>query len=122
VLSVELSRRLLGTNAAHSLRPERVRLDGELARDDEASLEGVVDDVQYLGSDSRVRVGLPDGSHLTATVPSHTAADIVKDDTVRMSFPRSAAFMVADTGTAVAEELADLEPVQLEPMGLGPDL
>ena len=122
VLSVELSRRLLGLNAAHSLRPERLRLDGELAREDEASLEGVVDDVQYLGSDSRVRVGLPDGSHLTATVPSHTAADIVKDDTVRMSFPRSAAFMVADTGTAAAEELADLEPVQLEPMGLGPDL
>ena len=53
VLSAEQSRRLLGVDAAHSLRPERVRLDGAPPGDDEVSVDGVLRDVQYLGSDCR---------------------------------------------------------------------
>ena len=118
VLSAEQSGRILGVDAAHSLRPERIRVDGPPAGSDEVSIDGTVHDVQYLGSDSRIRVGLSDGSHVTASVPSHTAVDIANDDNVRLTFPRSAAFHVADTGTASGEELAELEPVQLEPAHL----
>ncbi len=39
VLSAEQSRRLLGVDAAHSLRPERIRLDGAPTGDDEVSVE-----------------------------------------------------------------------------------
>ncbi len=120
VLSVEVSGQLLGVDAAHSLRPERIRVDGEPAGADEVSIGGAVDDVQYLGSDSRIRVGLSDGSHLTATVPSHTAADITKDDSVILTFPSSAAFKVADTGTAAGDELADLKPLELEAVSRNP--
>ena len=121
VLSAPQSARILGIDAAHSLRPERIRVNGALTGHDEVSLDGTVQDVQYLGSDSRVRVGLSDGSHVTATVPSHTAVDMVNGRTVRLSFPRSAAFLVADTGTAADDGPADLRPVRLETVGVTVD-
>ena len=121
VLSVELSRQLLGVNAAHALRPERIRVDDQSPSPDDVSIEGTVDDVQYLGSDSRVRVGLAEGSHVTAAVPSHAAADIATGASVVLTFPRAAAFKVADTGTAAGEELATLEPLELEAVSLTPE-
>jgi putative spermidine/putrescine transport system ATP-binding protein len=99
VLSAEQSRRLLGVDAAHSLRPERVRLDGLAAGDGEVSVTGVLRDVQYLGSDCRARVDLDDGSHLLAHVPSEAATALAVDTAVRLTWPRQAAFAVADTGT-----------------------
>ena len=42
VLHPEQSKRLLGVDAAHSLRPERVRLDGAPADDGEVSVDGVL--------------------------------------------------------------------------------
>ena len=99
VLSAEQSKRLLGVDAAHSLRPERVRLDGAPTGDGEVSVDGVLRDVQYLGSDCRARVDLDDGSHLLAHVPSEAATTLVVDSTVRLTWPRRAAFAVADTGT-----------------------
>ncbi len=99
VLSAEQSRRLLGVAAAHSLRPERVRLDGPAEADGEVSVSGVLRDVQYLGSDCRARVDLDDGSHLLAHVPSEAATALTIDNTVRLTWPRRAAFAVADTGT-----------------------
>jgi putative spermidine/putrescine transport system ATP-binding protein len=99
VLSAQQSKRLLGVDAAHSLRPERVRLDGPPAADGEVSVSGVLRDVQYLGSDCRARVDLDDGSHLLAHVPSEDATSLAVDTTVRLTWPRRAAFAVADTGT-----------------------
>jgi putative spermidine/putrescine transport system ATP-binding protein len=99
VLSPEQSKRLLGVEAAHSLRPERVRLDGAAAVDDEVSVAGWLRDVQYLGSDCRARVDLDDGSHLLAHVPSEAATTLTVDTPVRLTWPRRAAFAVADTGT-----------------------
>jgi putative spermidine/putrescine transport system ATP-binding protein len=99
VLSAEQSRRQLGVDAAHSLRPERVRLDGPPAGDHEVSVVGTLRDVQYLGSDCRARVDLEDGSHLLAHVPSEAATTLVIDSAVRLTWPRRAAFAVADTGT-----------------------
>ena len=99
VLSAEQSKRLLGVDAAHSLRPERVRLDGAPPGDGDVSIDGVLRDVQYLGSDCRARVDLDDGSHLLAHVPSAATTELVVDTTVRLTWPRRAAFAVADTGT-----------------------
>jgi len=99
VLSAEQSKRLLGVDAAHSLRPERVRLDGAPPGDSDVSIDGVLRDVQYLGSDCRARVDLDDGSHLLAHVPSAATTELVVDTTVRLTWPRLAAFAVADTGT-----------------------
>jgi putative spermidine/putrescine transport system ATP-binding protein len=99
VLSVAQSRRLLGVDAAHSLRPERVRLDGPPPGDGEVSIEGTLRDVQYLGSDCRARVDLDDGSHLLAHVSSEAATSLAVDTLVRLTWPRRAAFAVADTGT-----------------------
>jgi putative spermidine/putrescine transport system ATP-binding protein len=99
ILSAEQSKRLLGVDAAHSLRPERVRVDGPPAADGEVSVGGVLRDVQYLGSDCRARVDLDDGSHLLSHVPSEAATTLAIDTTVRLTWPRRAAFAVADTGT-----------------------
>lgn len=99
VLTAERSQRLLGVAAAHSLRPERIRLDGPPAGDDEVSVDGVLRDVQYLGSECRAMVLLDDGSRLLAAVPSVAAATLAPDSTVRLTWPRRAMFAVADTGT-----------------------
>src|SRR4029078_3184272 len=55
VLSAPQSHPLLGVAAAHSLRPERTRSDGDPVAPDEAEVSGTVQDVLYLGSDTRVR-------------------------------------------------------------------
>ena len=113
VLSTEQSRRLLGVDGAHSLRPERIRVGGGPAAADEVSIAGIVHDIQYLGSDSRIRVRLDDGSQLTATLPSHTAATMAQGDSARLSFPRAAAFVVANTGTALDEAGGDLPALDM---------
>ena len=112
VLSAEQSRRLLGVDAAHSLRPERIRLDGPPTVDGEVSVSGVLRDVQYLGSDCRARIDLDDGSHLLAHVSSEAATTLTIDSTVRLTWPRRAAFAVADTGTIsdLSETTTEGEP------------
>ena len=69
-------------------------------------------DVQYLGSDCRARVDLDDGSHLLAHVPSEAATTLAVDTTVRLTWPRRAAFAVADTGTIsdLTENTTEGEP------------
>ena len=111
VLSAEQSKRLLGIDAAHSLRPERVRLDGPPPGDGDVTVTGVFRDVQYLGSDCRARVDLDDGSHLLAHVPSEAATELAVDSSVRLTWPRRAAFAVADTGTiSQLTEITEGEP------------
>ena len=95
------------------MRPERIRIDGDPVGPDEAEVTGTVQDVLYLGSDTRVRAGLDDGSHLTASVASHTATAVAPGAAVRLSFPRAAAFVVTDTGTALGEAGGDLPELDL---------
>jgi putative spermidine/putrescine transport system ATP-binding protein len=97
VLSAALSRQLLGTDALHSVRPERIRLvaSGMPVAADEVSVDGSLSDVQYLGSECRLRADLPDGSHLLASVPSDGLAGVAIGGSVRLAWPRSAAFTVA---------------------------
>ena len=96
VLSAELSSELLGRAEAHSIRPERIRIVDKAAAG-EISVTGVVSDVQYLGADSRVRVDLPDGSHLLANVPSDGLVGVVIGGSVRLAWSRTAASTVAES-------------------------
>jgi putative spermidine/putrescine transport system ATP-binding protein len=108
VLTVERSRRLLGVNAAHAIRPERIRI-GVPAGDGEIVVDGVLSDIQYLGSECRVRAELGDGDHLLASVSSDAAVGLAIADPIRLTWARSAAFAVADTGTAL--DAADIMPL-----------
>ena len=97
VLSAELSLRLIGVDAVHSVRPERIRIVRDVTSDAEASGEGVVDDIQFLGADCRLYVRLDDGTHLLASVPSDGLTGVAIGGPVRLAWPRLAAATVADT-------------------------
>jgi hypothetical protein len=103
LLSAERSRELLGANATHAVRPEHVAVSTSAPADtaDSVVVDGTINDVQYLGADCRVRLTLPDESHLLATVASAAAAALAIGDHVFASFPRRAAYVVEDTGRAV---------------------
>lgn len=96
VLSNELSARLFGVEAIHSVRPELVRIGGEAAPGD-TRLGGTIDDIQYLGADSKVRVSFDDGgSVLTVTGDSHDLANRQVGELVELIIPAGAAYRVAD--------------------------
>ncbi|MEO7369911.1 MAG: ABC transporter ATP-binding protein [Ilumatobacteraceae bacterium] len=99
VLSAERSQRLLGVSDPHSVRPERLHIAPREAADDEGevSVAGFVSDIQYLGADCRVRVQLDDGASMIASVPSDGLAGVAIGGSVRLAWPRSAAFPVANT-------------------------
>jgi putative spermidine/putrescine transport system ATP-binding protein len=104
LITAELSEQLFGVARPHSIRPERVRLvHGDTQRDGvsaaDACVDGIVTDIQYLGSDCRVRVELADGSHILASVPSDGLAGVDMGGNVRVAWPRSAALTVAVTHT-----------------------
>ena len=97
VLSSERSQQLLGVSEPHSIRPERLRLLHGDALGDDIAVAGVVSDIQYLGADCRVRVQLDDGASMIASVPSDGLAGVAIGGSVRLAWPRSAAFPVANT-------------------------
>ncbi|MFM2182130.1 MAG: spermidine/putrescine transport system ATP-binding protein [Actinomycetota bacterium] len=102
VLSTELSQRLMGVAAPHSVRPERIRvgLDGDALPSEVVSVKAVVTDIQYLGADCRVRAALDAGSTLLATVPSDGLGGVAVGSPIRLSWPRGAAFTVAHNHTS----------------------
>lgn len=101
VFTAEQSRALLGVNATHSLRPERIRLGGDPPAAGETSIDGTVTDIQYLGSECRVRLLLPDGHQLIASVSTDAAVDLSLGGPATATWAAGAAFVVEDTGTAV---------------------
>jgi len=106
VLGAEESKRILGVEAPHSVRPERIRLVSPTApvADDEVVVEGTVVDVQYTGADWRVRAALDSGSTLLATVPSDGLGGTGVGFSTRLAWPRSAAFTVANTANSGGED------------------
>jgi putative spermidine/putrescine transport system ATP-binding protein len=100
VLSAAFSEALMGSAQVHSVRPERIRVVQAEVADSEISVTGVVSDVQYLGADSRVRVDLPDGSNLLASVPSDGLVGAAIGGPIRLAWSRFAASTVADTRSA----------------------
>jgi putative spermidine/putrescine transport system ATP-binding protein len=97
LIPAQLSQELMGTHHTHSVRPERIRVVQQTVADSEISVEGTVDDVQYLGADCRVRVRLADGTHLLANVPSDGLVGVAVGGPARLAWPRFAAFEVAET-------------------------
>ncbi len=96
LLSSAMSQRLLGVAAAHTVRPERVRLLGaaEAVGADEVFVEGTVAGVQYLGAESRLTIRLADGSDIVATVSSDGLSGLATGVVIRAAWPRAASFAV----------------------------
>ncbi len=85
VLEGEVARKLIGTNAA-MLRPERLTL----CAPNDGRAHGEVEEIQYFGSFSRVRVGV-DGTYLTADIPAQSAFVLPNvGDRVGLSWDESA--------------------------------
>jgi len=100
VLPATVSAQLFGIASPHTVRPERIRLaDPAGVRDGEVEIGATIDDVQYLGAESRVRARLDDGTVLIVSVPSDRTTDAVVGSAVRLTWPRSAASAVLDSPT-----------------------
>jgi putative spermidine/putrescine transport system ATP-binding protein len=97
VLDAEQSRRLLGAATMHSIRPERISIGAGRRGEEDVEVDATVLDVQYLGSACRVRTRLDDGSDLVANVPSDGLVGVTIGGSVRLAWPRAAAFPVATT-------------------------
>lgn len=97
ILPPTLSQHILGSSATYSVRPERIRIVGDGVDASEVSVEATVVDIQYLGSDCRVRAAVDSDHHILASVPSDGLAGVAIGDSVRLAWPRHAAFTVADT-------------------------
>jgi putative spermidine/putrescine transport system ATP-binding protein len=104
VLDAEQSRRLLGSAALHSIRPERISIGSGARGDADVEVAATVLDVQYLGSTCRVRTRLDDGSTLVANVPSDGLVGVTTGGSVRLAWPRAAAFPVAMTNSSEGGE------------------
>ncbi|MEO6124800.1 MAG: ABC transporter ATP-binding protein [Ilumatobacteraceae bacterium] len=99
VLSADLSRQLLGVDAPHTVRPERIRITTETAPIDvnEVGVTALVDDIQYLGAESRVRARHVDGTIIIASVASNGLADVVIGHSLQMVWSRGAAAVVIES-------------------------
>jgi putative spermidine/putrescine transport system ATP-binding protein len=98
VLGAELSRRLLGVEAPHILRPERIMLaNGATDGDATVSVTGTVADIQYLGPESKVHVDLDDGTRILASIASDGLAGVSVGGPVRLAWPRTAVTTVDDS-------------------------
>ena len=96
LLSSAVSQRLLGVGAAHTVRPERVRLlgDAQPVGAGEVFVDGAVAGVQYLGAESRLTIRLADGSDIVASVSSDGLSGLAIGVVVRAAWPRAACFAV----------------------------
>ncbi len=103
LLDAELSARVLGASAPHTLRPERVSLLGldDPLPDGSLAATGQAVDVQYLGSFSRLRVHLDGGGVLVASVASDALAGVSDGARVRLSWPSDAALVVATSSSPI---------------------
>jgi len=99
LLDSEISARILGHAAPHTLRPERISILGidDSLPDGFRQATGRVVDVQYLGSFSRLRVHLDGGGVLVASVASDALAGATNGATVRLTWPTDAAIVVASS-------------------------
>jgi len=105
VLPAALSEQLLGVAVPHTVRPERIRLaDGSPLRDGDIAVAATIEDVQYLGAESRVRARLDDGTVLVVSVPSDRSTDAEIGAAVRLTWPRQAASAVLDSSDITSTE------------------
>jgi putative spermidine/putrescine transport system ATP-binding protein len=89
----EVSLRLFGRRAVHTVRPERVRTsDSKTSHGHPAR----VFDAQYLGAEVRLSCELDGGGNVVASVPSATARIPSVDDRVILEWDPDAVFVVAE--------------------------
>ena len=81
--------RLVGRAGTFTIRPEQIRLlpAGAAAGPHERTADGVVAEIQYLGSQTRYRVAIGDDAHLVVTRPN-TVPDgaLRRGEAVRLGF------------------------------------
>ncbi len=99
LISAELSTRLLGVSAQHTIRPERIRIVSgvEQLGDGDRSTSGHVADIQYLGAFSRVRVTLSTGETIVASIASDELSGLTTGTAVRLAWPSNAALEIASS-------------------------
>jgi len=105
LLSAEMSHRLLGVHAAHTVRPERLHLVSsavEISVGD-VVVEGEVSDVHYLGAECRVRVRLDDGTTLVTVVPSDRLAGVSIGRHVHLAWRRQSAHVIESADQPVED-------------------
>ncbi len=94
LLGGDVARQVVGQAGTFTIRPEKIRLGapGELVAEDESSALGHIDEVVYLGSDTRYVVALDLGPRLVVTQQnletSSTQALAARGRAVRLSWKR----------------------------------
>jgi ABC-type Fe3+/spermidine/putrescine transport system ATPase subunit len=91
-----------GAPAALVVRPERIRIvdgaGGETAAPN--SLEATVDEVLYLGPDTKYQLALEDGQRITVREPREASGrELHRGDRVRLGWAVDDGLLVADPGS-----------------------
>jgi putative spermidine/putrescine transport system ATP-binding protein len=98
LLTGPAARSLIGRDGSFTVRPEKIRFvtDGTSPGPDDVVVVGTIDDVQYLGSGTRYRVGLDDGPALVVDTQNLESAVSGQGKAlgtqVRVTFRREHAF------------------------------
>ncbi|SCL57667.1 ABC transporter ATP-binding protein [Micromonospora chersina] len=112
LLSGEAARTVLGRDGTFSIRPEKIRLDGSPATDEETSATGRVAEVVYAGASTRFVVDLDAGARLVVTQQNLTtsSADVaaLRGTPVRLAWrtEHAVAVPVPAVPTPLAKESA----------------
>ena len=93
LFDAELSQRLFGRRAVHTLRPERVRVLPASAAEGHAAR---VVDSQYLGAEIRLTCLLDGGGNVVASIPGTQEGAPSRDEQVKVSWQQQAVFEVAE--------------------------
>jgi putative spermidine/putrescine transport system ATP-binding protein len=91
-----------GATAALVVRPERMRiLDGEAVGQDVNTLDATVDEVLYLGPDTKYQLALPSGQRIAIREPREAnARELQRGDRVRVGWSVDDGLLVGDPGSA----------------------
>jgi putative spermidine/putrescine transport system ATP-binding protein len=91
-----------GAPAALVVRPERMRiLDGEASTDGMNAIDATVDEVLYLGPDTKYQLALPSGQRISIREPRESdAREFQRGDSVRVGWSVDAGLLVSDPGKA----------------------
>ncbi len=106
-----------GTSGGHyTVRPERITINASAIDPvTDVSVTGSVEDIQYLGAESRVRVRLVDGSSVVAGVRSDGLAAIAVGSTAVLSWRRDAALLSDSVFSEVSSAMNPGPPGGREP-------
>ncbi|MEO6206318.1 MAG: ABC transporter ATP-binding protein [Candidatus Limnocylindrales bacterium] len=110
LLTGDVARQVLGRPGTYTIRPEKIRLAAADAvpTDDETAAPGTIQDVVYLGPDTRYIVELAAGSRLVVTqqnlATTSTEAVAQQGKAVRLIWKRQHELPVADGASLVKEE------------------